>query len=183
MLHRSREDGHRGTGRLLLRAILLAQVAFVGTTALSSEEPSPAFISEDPSRARYFEARRLAEAGKTEGYRRLIAMATNDQSAEWGEAANERIMRLLHKDAGAWLRAVAPLDGPSLRGFMPWCIRIWPMLEGEAEYGGGLPTFRKDLLVGLRAAKGTPREIALASFMIDLVKAQRDVVDAKPANP
>jgi hypothetical protein len=68
----------------------------------------------------YVEAKRLAAEGKTDGYRRLIKLATTGHSAEWAEAANERILRLLHQDAQKWLRGMAPLDNPSLREFLTW---------------------------------------------------------------
>lgn len=182
----SRQDMRRTRPRTYCRCLVAVAAVVISTsvgTALGSDGGSGASSKEDPSRAEYFKAKSLAVQGKTEGYRRLMKMATNDQSAEWSEAANERILRLLHQDARPWLRALAPIDGPSLRDFLVWSVRIWSMLESLPEEHGGVPTFRRDVLVKLRAFKGTPREQALATFMIELFSSLADETQVKPTTP
>ena len=138
--------------------ILLSQSgAAMGQEGLSGPVPQ-----DDPASIEFAKANRLAEQGKSEGYRLLISLANSSESAEWSAVAIVRIWRLMHSDTPKWLRAMAPLDGPSLRAFLAGPGQAWVVPQGQSEYDGGLPTFRRDVLARLRAAKGTPRELALA---------------------
>jgi hypothetical protein len=57
------------------------------------------------------------------------------------------------------------------------------MLELMPEEYGGLPAFRRDVLAHLRVAKGTPRELRLATFMVELLTAPLNGPEVKPATP
>jgi hypothetical protein len=166
----------------LLAVAVVVFSTCVGTALGTDESPKPG-SQEDPSRAEYYKAKNIAVQGRPEGYRRLFKMATNDQSAEWSEVANRQIWYLLHKNAQTWLRAVAPLDDPSQREFLAWSVGSWSMIELLPEESGGIPTFRRDVLVKLRAFKGTPREQALAKFMMELFSSLSDEKQVKPTTP